>query len=388
MKIAVAGLGYVGLSNAVLLAQHNEVVAVDVDSSRVNLVNARKTPFHDDGLTEFFETQSLNLRATLNAAEAYADADYVVIATPTDYDPATAGFNTSTVELVISQVASASPTAVPVVRSTVPVGFCAAMSEKYGRSVIFAPEFLREGKALHDSLHPSRIIVGDATEAAKRFAQLLVQGSQTPDVTVLATSATEAEAIKLFSNTYLAMRVAFFNELDTFAAMHDMSTAAVIEGVCLEPRIGMGYNNPSFGYGGYCLPKDTKQLLTNYGDVPQRLIEAIVDSNSTRMDFIAAGVLAHKPKTVGIHRLVMKAGSDNFRASSVLGVVERLETAGVEVIIYEPALNSDTFNGLRVERDLATFKRDADVIVANRLSDDLDDVAAKVYSRDVYQRDA
>ena len=388
MKIAVAGLGYVGLANAALLAQHNAVVAVDVDAVRVDLVNARKTPFHDDGISEFFVTRDLNLRATLDADSAYADAEFVVVATPTDYDPATAAFNTSTVESVISNVVSASPTAVPVVRSTVPVGFCASMKAKYGRDVIFAPEFLREGKALHDSLHPSRIIVGDATDAAKTFAQLLVQGSATPDVAVLATTATEAEAIKLFSNTYLAMRVAFFNELDTFAAMHDMSTAAVIEGVCLEPRIGMGYNNPSFGYGGYCLPKDTKQLLTNYGDVPQRLIEAIVHSNSTRMDFVASEVLARKPKTVGIHRLVMKAGSDNFRASSVLGVIERLDDAGVEVIIYEPALTAAAFNGLRVETDLATFKHSADVIVANRLSDELEDVAEKVYSRDVYQLDA
>lgn len=388
MKIAVAGLGYVGLANAALLAQHNEVVAVDVDASRVDLVNARKTPFHDDGIAEFFSTRDLNLRATLDATSAYADAEFVVVATPTDYDPATAAFNTSTVESVISQVVAASPTALPVVRSTVPVGFCASMKTKYGRDVIFAPEFLREGKALHDSLHPSRIIVGDATDAATTFARLLVQGSATSDVSVLATTATEAEAIKLFSNTYLAMRVAFFNELDTFAAMHDMSTAAVIEGVCLEPRIGMGYNNPSFGYGGYCLPKDTKQLLTNYGDVPQRLIEAIVYSNSTRMDFVASEVLARKPKTVGIHRLVMKAGSDNFRASSVLGVIERLQDADVEVIIYEPVLTTSAFNGIRVENDLAAFKHTADVIVANRLSDDLDDVAEKVYSRDVYQLDA
>lgn len=388
MKIAVAGLGYVGLANAAVLAQHNDVIAVDIDANRVNLVNNRKTPFEDDGLSDFFGSRDLNLRATLDATHAYADADFVVVATPTDYDPTTAAFNTSSVESVISQVVSASPTAIPVVRSTVPVGFCASMKAKFGRDVIFAPEFLREGKALHDSLNPSRIIVGDATDAAKQFASLLVEGSSRPDVTVLATTATEAEAIKLFSNTYLAMRVAFFNELDTFAAMHGMSTAAVIDGVCLEPRIGPGYNNPSFGYGGYCLPKDTKQLLTNYRDVPQRLIEAIVDSNSTRMDFIANEVLARKPKVVGIHRLVMKAGSDNFRASSVLGVIERLEDAGVDVIIYEPALSMDVFNGLRVERDLGAFKSAADVIIANRLSEDLDDVAAKVYSRDVYQADA
>jgi len=388
MKIAVVGLGYVGLSNAALLAQHSEVVAVDVVQSRVDLINSRRTPFHDTGLEEFLQSRELNLRATLEAGSAYADADFVVIATPTDYDPITAAFDTATVESVIDEVMRTSHKAIPVVKSTVPVGFCAQMSAKYGRQVIFSPEFLREGMALHDVMYPNRIIVGDATEAAQIFGALLAQGSAVPNVPVLAMTSTEAEAVKLFANTYLAMRVAYFNELDTFAARHGLASQPLIDGVCLDPRIGAGYNNPSFGYGGYCLPKDTKQLLSNFQEVPQRLIEAIVDSNTTRMDFIAEDVLSRKPRVVGIHRLAMKAGSDNFRASSILGVIERLVQRGVEVIIYEPTLTTAEFNGMRVERDLAAFKTTADVILANRRSDELDDVAAKLYTRDIYRADS
>lgn len=388
MKIAVVGLGYVGLSNAALLAQHSEVVAVDVVQSRVDLINNRRTPFHDTGLEEFLQSRELNLRATLDAASAYADADFVVIATPTDYDPITAAFDTATVESVIDEVMRTSNKAIPVVKSTVPVGFCAQMSAKYGRQVIFSPEFLREGMALHDVMYPNRIIVGDATEAAQMFGALLAQGSAVPNVPVLAMTSTEAEAVKLFANTYLAMRVAYFNELDTFAARHGLASQPLIDGVCLDPRIGAGYNNPSFGYGGYCLPKDTKQLLSNFQDVPQRLIEAIVDSNTTRMDFIAEEVLAQHPRVVGIHRLAMKHGSDNFRASSILGVIERLQDRGVEVVIYEPTIHEPEFNGLRVESDLGAFKAQADVILANRRSDELDDVASKLYTRDIYRADS
>ena len=388
MKIAVVGLGYVGLSNAALLAQHSEVVAVDVVQSRVDLINNRRTPFHDTGLEEFLQSRELNLRATLDAASAYADADFVVIATPTDYDPVSAAFDTATVESVIDEVMHTSTNAIPVVKSTVPVGFCAQMSAKYGRQVIFSPEFLREGMALHDVVYPNRIIVGDATEAAQTFGALLAQGSAIPNVPVLAMTSTEAEAVKLFANTYLAMRVAYFNELDTFAARHGLASQPLIDGVCLDPRIGAGYNNPSFGYGGYCLPKDTKQLLSNFQDVPQRLIEAIVDSNTTRMDFIAEEVLARHPRVVGIHRLAMKHGSDNFRASSILGVIERLQDRGVEVVIYEPTIHEAAFNGLRVESDLAAFKSEADVILANRRSDELDDVASKLYTRDIYRADS
>jgi UDPglucose 6-dehydrogenase len=388
MKIAVAGLGYVGLSNAALLAQQCEVIAVDVDQARVDLVNAGQTPFHDDGLAEFLRTHDLNLRATTDSGSAYADADYVVIATPTDYDTVTAAFDTATVEAVIDEVMRVSPRAVPVVKSTVPVGFCAQMSQKYGRQVVFSPEFLREGMALHDVMYPTRIIVGDDTEAARKFGALLAQGSAIPDVPVLAMTSTEAEAVKLFANTYLAMRVAYFNELDTFAAKHDLSSQPLIDGVCLDPRIGAGYNNPSFGYGGYCLPKDTKQLLSNFHEVPQRLIEAIVDSNATRMDFIADEVSARHPRVVGIHRLAMKAGSDNFRASSILGVIERLQQRGLEVVIYEPTIGEAQFNGIRVEQDLGAFKQVSDVILANRRSEELDDVAAKLYTRDIYNADS
>ena len=387
MKIAVVGLGYVGLSNAALLARRCRVIAVDVVSSRVDAVNARRTPFHDAGLEEFLQSQELDLHATTDAAAAYADAAYVVIATPTDYDPDTAAFDTRTVEAVIDEVVRVSPTAIPVVKSTVPVGFCAQMSAKYGRQVVFSPEFLREGMALHDVMYPNRIIVGDDTEAARTFGTLLAAGSAVPDVPVLAMTSTEAEAVKLFANTYLAMRVAYFNELDTFAATHGLNTKPLIEGVSLDPRIGMGYNNPSFGYGAYCLPKDTKQLLSNFQEVPQRLIEAIVDSNATRMDFIADEVLSRNPQVVGIHRLAMKAGSDNFRASSILGVIERLRNRGVDVVIYEPTITAPEFQGMRVEPDLAAFKRGADVILANRRSDELADVSAKLYTRDIYSAD-
>ena len=388
MKIAVVGLGYVGLSNAALLAQHCDVVAVDVLQARVDLINAGKTPFHDDGLQEFMRTRELSLRATTDAADAYADASFVVIATPTDYDPVTAAFDTASVEAVIADVMRLSATAVPVVKSTVPVGFCAEMSEKFGRQVVFSPEFLREGLALHDVMYPNRIIVGDATDAARFFGQLLAEGSAVPDVPVLAMTSTEAEAVKLFANTYLAMRVAYFNELDSFAATHGLASQPLIDGVCLDPRIGAGYNNPSFGYGGYCLPKDTKQLLSNFQDVPQRLMQAIVDSNTTRMDFIADEVIARQPRVVGVHRLAMKSGSDNFRASSILGVIDRLTARGVEVVIYEPTIDGTDFNGLRIERDLASFKQTCDVILANRRSDELDDVAAKLYTRDIYRADS
>ncbi len=388
MKIAVVGLGYVGLSNAALLAQHSDVVAVDVVQARVDLINARRMPFHDAGLEEFLRTRELRLQATTDAAAAYADADFVVIATPTDYDPDTAAFDTASVEGVIDAVATASATAVPVVKSTVPVGFAAQMSARIGRQVVFSPEFLREGMALHDVMHPTRIIVGDDTEAARTFGTLLAEGSAIPDAPILAMTATEAEAVKLFANTYLAMRVAYFNELDTFAARHGLATQPLIEGVSLDPRIGSGYNNPSFGYGGYCLPKDTKQLLSNFQDVPQRLIEAIVDSNTTRMDFIADQVTARGPRVVGIHRLAMKAGSDNFRASSILGVIDRLRQRGLEVIIYEPTITAPEFQGMRIERDLVAFKQRSDVILANRRSEELDDVVDKLYTRDIYRADS
>ena len=388
MKIAVVGLGYVGLSNAALLSQHCEVIAVDVVQARVDLIEDRRTPFHDDGLAEFLRTHDLNLRATVDSAAAYADADYVVIATPTDYDPVTAAFDTATVETVIDEVMRVSSRAIPVVKSTVPVGFCAQLSAKYGRQVVFSPEFLREGMALHDVMYPNRIIVGDDTAAARTFGALLAQGSAVPNAPVLAMTSTEAEAVKLFANTYLAMRVAYFNELDTFAAKHGLASQPLIDGVCLDPRIGNGYNNPSFGYGGYCLPKDTKQLLSNFQEVPQRLIEAIVDSNTTRMDFIADEVLARHPRIVGIHRLAMKSGSDNFRASSILGVIERLQARGLEVVIYEPTIADAEFNGLRLERDLEAFKEVSDVILANRRSEDLDDVTGKLYTRDIYRADS